>query len=148
MRVIVLITTVILLCGALSSGCGTGPTPVTFNDLVSEPEQYSGKTVIVEGIYVRGWEWIVLADSVAFIGTGDFRELVPVGESMWFGGLVPEEVQDNLYTYTSAAGDASYYGKIRATGLFETEGKYGHMNLYKYRFTASKIELLEWTPPE
>jgi hypothetical protein len=148
MRAIVIVASILLLLGILGTGCGTGAALVSFSDLTSNPKQYSGKTVTVEGIYVRGWEWILLTDSVAFIGTGDARELRPVGESIWFAGLIPQDIQDNLYQYTSPAGDNSYFGKIKATGLFETEGKYGQMNRYKYRLTASKVELLEWTPPE
>ncbi len=134
----------ILCCG----GCGAKATAVPFNDLVAEPEQYNGKTVTVEGIYLRGWEWIILTESVAFLGTGGSKELRPVGQSIWFAGLMPNEVQEGLYRYVSPAGDATYYGKVKVTGVFECDGNYGNMKAYKYRITAEEIELLEWTPPQ
>ena len=139
---------ILIILSLFCTGCGAKAAAVSFNELVSSPDKYSGKTVSVEGIYVRGWEWILLADAVAYAGTGANRELRPVGDSIWFASLMPKEVQDKLYVYKSPAGDTTYYGKIKATGLFETEGEYGHMNLYKYRFTATKVELLDWTPPE
>lgn len=145
MRLAISLITLLMLC----AGCGAAP-PVstTINELTSNPAQFSGKTVTFEGIYVRGWEWLLISDSVAYIGSGDARELRPVGDSIWFAGLVPKEIQDGLYSFRSATGDTTYFGKVRVTGKFETEGGYGHTNQYKYRITATKVELLDWTPPE
>ena len=138
---------IIVLAGGGCSGDAKSAA-VTINDLAANPAQYSGKTVTVEGIYVRGWEVDVLAESAAFMGIKDDKELKPVGETIWFAGLVPAEVQNGLYKFDSAQFGVQTYGKVRVTGLFETEGDYGNMNQYKYRITAAKMELLDWTPPE
>ena len=150
MKAVFLIIVALIIIPLAGGGCGgdAKSVAVTINDLITNPEQYSGKTVTVEGIYVRGWEVDVLAESAAFLGTGKAKELKPVGATIWFAGLVPVEVQNGLYKFDSAQFGVQSYGKVRVTGLFETEGDYGNMNQYKYRITATKIELLDWTPPE
>ncbi len=132
------------LCGCSRDG---GPT-VSFRELVSQPALYSGKTVTVDGIYVNGWEWTFLAGDITFTGSGDTKEIKPVGEAIWFSGFLPPGIRENLYEHYSLATDTVKYGKLRVTGIFETEGKYGNMNAYKYRITVEKVELLDWTPPE
>jgi hypothetical protein len=148
MKITIWLIAVLITLNLLCPGCGAKPAGVTFNDLFSTPEKYSGKAVTVAGIYMRGWEWLILADAVAYIGTGNTRELKPVGDSIWFAGLMPKDVQDKLSQFTSHTGDTTYFGKLRVTGIFETEGKYGNMNAYKYQITASKVELMDWTPPK
>jgi hypothetical protein len=147
MRVIIPIASIVILVVILYFGYGMN-TAVPFSKLVSEPERYNGRTITVEAIYFNGWEWVLLTEYVAYIGTGSARELKPVGDSIWFDGLIPQKIQDQLYKITSAAGETAYYGKLKVTGLFETGGNYGLMNRFKYQLTAKNVELLEWTPPE
>lgn len=131
------------------SGCGgNSAASATLDDLVSHPEQYSGKTVIVEGIYINGWEWTVLADGIAFLGDEKPKELTIVGNSIWFAGIIPLETRNQLYDYTSPGAGQQHFGKLRVTGLFESGGKYGYLSQYKNRITADKVELLDWAPPE
>ena len=148
MRVIIPIAFIVLLAIILWVGYGMDAAPVPFSKLVNEPEQYSGRTVTVEAIYVNGWETSLLTEYVAYIGNGSNRELKPVGDSIWLEGPIPQEIQDRLFKITSPAGESAYYGKFKVTGLFETEGKYGAMDQFKYRLTVKNVELLEWTPPE
>jgi len=149
MKTVFLSVTILSILILLCAGCGAdSPVSVTINELVSEPEKYSGQTVTLEGIYLHGWEWTLLAEAVTFLGEGDSRELKPVGQSIWFAGLIPADVQSGLYQYETPGAGIQNYGKVGVTGVFEYGGRYGHMNAYKYRITASEIVLLEWTPPK
>jgi hypothetical protein len=146
MRVFLLVISIVLVLG-VAAGCGQASVPVTLNDLLTTPEQYSGKTVTVEGIYVRSWEWNMLTEQITFAGNAKNQELVPSAKAVWFAGVLPQEIQDRLYKYINWAGDPTRYARFRVTGKFET-GKYGPMNRYKSRVTAEKIEWLDWTPPQ
>jgi hypothetical protein len=135
----------IMVCG----GCAAHSEPsVNLNELVSAPEQFNGKTVTVDGIYINGWEFTILTEGITFTVSGDSKELKAVGDSIWFAGFLSQDIRDRLYSYTSPGAGPQRYGKIRVTGLFESGGKYGNMNSYKYRITVEKAELLDWTPPE
>ncbi len=148
MKAIALIFLVLIVFAAFPIGCGGSGVIVTLNDLVAQPQLYSGKTVTVEGIYLNDWAATVLAEEVRFSGNGDTKELMLYGNSIWFSGFLSKEIREKLYQYTSPEAGPQRYGKIRATGLFETEGKYGNMNQYRYRMTVESAELLDWTPPE
>lgn len=128
--------------------CGGSGVNVTLAELVAQPQQYSGRTVTVEGIYLNDWAATVIAEDVRFTGGGDTKELILYGNSIWFSGFLSKEIRAELYQYTSPEAGPQRYGKIRATGLFETEGKYGNMNQYRYRITVDSAELLDWTPPQ
>jgi hypothetical protein len=147
MRFIIPIAFIVLLAVILWVGYGMDPSSVPFSELVSEPERYNGRTISVEGIYVNGWGWTLLTEYVAYIGTGNTRELKPVGDSIWFEGQIPQEIQGRLYQIT-AAGETAYYGKLKVSGVFETGGSYSPANQFKHRITAKKVELLDWTLPE
>lgn len=137
-----------LLLFILVTGCGGSGVDVTLAELVTQPQQYSGKIVTVEGIYLNGWGATILVENVQFTGSGDTKELEPVGNSIWFAGFLPKDIRADLYQYTSPEAGPEHYGKVKITGLFETEGDYGNMNQFKYRITIEKAELLNWTPPE
>jgi hypothetical protein len=139
---------VILLAVILWLGYGIDAAPVPFSKLVSEPERYNGRTVTVEAICVDGWGTVVLTGYAAYLGTGSARELKPVGDSIWFDGLVPQEIQDQLFKITNPAGEVSYYGKLKVKGVFEAGGSYGPVNQFKYCLTAKNMEHLDWAPPE
>jgi hypothetical protein len=147
MKAIVLLTIILVLLITFYGGCGSSAM-VTFDELLAKPERYNGKTVTVDGIYVNGWEWTVLAGNIAFIGSSESKELKPVGNAIWFAGFLPQDVRDHLYQYTSPGAGPQHYGKVRVTGIFESGGKYGNMDAYRYRITASKVEFLDWTPPK
>jgi hypothetical protein len=148
MRVIIPIAFIVLVAVILWIGYGIDAAPVPFSKLVSEPERYNGRTVTVEAIYVNDGEEVLLTEYVAYIGTGDARELKPVGDSIWFEGPISQEIQDQLYKITNPAGETACYGKLKVAGVFETKGKYGPANRFKYRLTVKTAALLDWTPPE
>jgi hypothetical protein len=149
MKAIVLFLFTIVLLITFIGGCSSASNAtVTFDELLAKPEQYNSKTVTVDGIYVNGWEWTVLAGNITFIGNSGSKELKAVGNAIWFAGFLPQDVRDHLYQYTSPGAGPQRYGKVRVTGIFESGGKYGNMDAYRYRITASKVELLDWTPPK
>jgi hypothetical protein len=146
MNKVLLLAIALVVVSLLCCGCSTSQT-VSIIDLVSSPEQYNGKTVTVEGIYIRGWEWVLLAEDAALIGNKGVNEIQPVGETIWFAGLIPIDVQKKLHKHSITETESQYYGKVKVTGLFEYGARYGHMNAYKYRITATEIEALDWTLP-
>jgi hypothetical protein len=149
MKAIVLLSVTLILLVIFSGGCRSGSkATVTFDELIAKPEQYNGKTVTVDGIYVNGWEWTILAGNIAFIGNGDSKELTVADNAIWFAGFLPQDVRDRLYQYTSPGAGPQHYGKVRVTGIFESGGKYGNIDAYKFRITASRVEILDWTPPK
>jgi hypothetical protein len=148
MKVIGYLTVTILLLGLMSGCAAKSKVSVTLNELISNPGQYNNQTVTVDGIYLNGWERTVLAEDIKFTGSNDPQELSAAGNAIWFAGMIPLKIRDKLYAHTSLEAGPQHYGKIRVTGLFETEGKYGYLSQYKYRITAAKVELLDWTPPE
>jgi hypothetical protein len=130
-------------------GCGGGSQPTaTLDELVTKPEQFDGKTVTVDGIYINSWESTELAGNIALTGSGDIKELKAAGTSIWFSGIIPLDISDKLYKHTSPLAGPQHYGKLRVTGLFEAGGKYGNNYLFKYRITVEKVELLDWKPAE
>jgi hypothetical protein len=149
MKTLLFIVSLILL-SLIVNGCPAQLTApeVPFSSLVSEPERYNGKTVTTEGIYIHGWEWSLLAESITFSGSGDYRHLEPVGQAIWFAGGMPKEVHDRLYQHSSLGAGTEYFGKVKVIGRFDYGGQYGHMSASKYQFTFSEVELLDWVPPE
>jgi hypothetical protein len=139
---------VLVLLALCPGGCGGSKANVTLGELVANPDQYSGKTVTVDGVYVNGWGSTVLADDIKYTAVGELKELNIVGNSIWFSGFLPQNVRDKLYAHTSPGAGPEHFAKVRVTGLFETEGNYGNMNQFKYRITVNKTKLLDWTPPE
>ena len=130
------------------SGCGTKAAAVTFNDLISNPQQFNGKTVTIEGIYVSGWESTVLTQDINFTIKDEIKELNIIGKPIWFAGSLALDIQTRLYQNNSPAAGPQHFGKLRVTGLFEYGGNYGYGKIYKYRITATKTEMLDWAPPK
>jgi len=139
----------LIIIGLLCGGCGAKPAVAAMlSELISKPEQFNGKTVTVDGLYVSGWESTVLAENIKFTISGESKELSVVGKPIWFAGTMPLDIQNKLYQNTSPVAGPQHFGKVRVTGLFEYGDNYGYGKIYKYRITASKVELLDWTPPE
>jgi hypothetical protein len=138
-----------LILGLSFTGCGGGSQPTTtLNELVTDPAQFSGKTITVDGIYINSWESTVLAENITFTGSSGARELKVPENSIWFAGFLPVDINNKLHQHTSPLAGPQHYGKLRVTGLFETAGKYGNSYTFKYRITAKNVEILDWTPPE
>jgi hypothetical protein len=63
-------------------------------------------------------------------------------------GGISQELKDNLYAQTETpSGYTEYLGKLKVTGKFETGGRYGHLDTYRYKIQITDATLLEWSPP-
>jgi hypothetical protein len=94
----------------------------------------------LEGSYFHGWGIIVLAEKLEYSGYAE-GHLVPRGKMIWVDGGIPKEVFDKLYEQRMM-GPTERYGKLRVTGKFEYEGKFGHAGGYSYQIAPANVELL------
>jgi hypothetical protein len=122
------------------------PAEVTFADLVSNPEAYHDKEIIIDGYWFDGFEIVVLAERLK---DDDYTQgnLKPAGALIWIQGGLSEEVLGGLYLQpNNPTGYPAHYGKIRLTGTLEYGGQYGHLGAYEYRLTIHDSETLPWNP--
>ena len=117
---------------------------VAFDQLLSNPDKYNGKQVIIDGFYFGGFEVIVLSESLEYSGYAE-GHLVPKGRMVWIEGEIPSEVFNKLYLQ-QMMGTTERYGKIKVTGKFEYGGIYGHVGAYDSQIVPSQVELLQWSP--
>jgi hypothetical protein len=131
------------------AGCASGqPVKVAFSDLISNPERYDGKEIIIEGYWFDGFEIVVLAERLE---PSSFAEgnLQPGGVKIWIKGGLSEEVSSQLYLQpNNSTGYPAHYGKVELTGKLEYGEQYGHMNAYQYQMTVTESRLLPWAPPQ
>ena len=118
---------------------------VTFDQLFSNPNQYNGKYLTIEGFFFGGFEVIVLSENLEYSGYAE-GHLVPKGRMIWIEGGIPREVHDALYQQ-QMMGPTERYGKVRLKGKFEYGAKYGHLGGYSSQIIPSEVELLKWSPP-
>ena len=150
-RNLTLLCIFLLAAGGLISGCRLEGEPkaveVSFKQLSSSPEQYDGKEVMVEGFYFDGFEVQVLAETLEYSGDVE-GHLVPGGRYVWLEGEgISSEIWGHLYKQ-SMMGPEERYGKVIIWGKFEYGGQYGHSGAYNSQITLSKVELLQWSPPQ
>jgi len=140
---------VVVLCAFIlpgASGCQSNQS-ITFSDLVSRADRYNGKTVTFEAFYFSGFEISALSESVGPADSGPWR-IVPRGTLIWVKGGIPRELIDRLYGQTDTpSGYPERVGRLKVTGMFETGGRYGHLDAYEYQITITEAEVLEWSPP-
>jgi hypothetical protein len=117
---------------------------ITFEQLFSNPGQYNGQDITLEGFYFQGFEVQVIAESLEYSGYAE-EHLVPKGQMIWVEGGMPIEVYDVLYQQSMMVPEERY-GKVRITGKFEYGGKYGHLGGHISQIVPSNAELLEWSP--
>jgi len=136
-----------LLGGALAlAACGTSDIAGLFGqnsalyvpDLVAKAPEYSGKTVTVDGAYIRRNDnpgANVLALGVSTLDNG--TDAQPLGDEIWLDGF-PQDAAQTLHQ----PGDA-VYGFVRVNGQFEAGGGYGPDKKYKYRIQVASAEPIE-----
>jgi hypothetical protein len=136
----------VLLAGL--SGCSRGADqPLTFSQLISQAEKYNGKNVTIEAFYFSGFEIQSLSENVGTASSGPWR-LVPTGALIWVEGGITPELQNRLYGQTTPpSGYTEHIGKLKVSGLFQSGGKYGHLDGFEYQIKITRADILEWTPP-
>jgi len=135
---------ILCLVVLLLIGCAGGVQQVTFDELFSSPESYSGKDIVIEGFYFQGFEVDVLSERLVPSGLAE-GHLVPEGRLMWVEGGMPRNVYEGLYEQ-GMMGPRERYGKVRVTGKFQYGGQYGHLGIYDAQITPYEAELLPWSP--
>ena len=134
----------------LISGCAIGNSSkgasVNFEQLFSNPSQYNGKEVTIEGFVFLGFETMVLSEELKKSGYAE-GHLIPGERMLWIEGGIPTDIHDKLYGQQTM-GPFERYGKVLAKGTFQYGGQYGHLGAYKYQISLSEIQLLSWYPPE
>jgi len=140
-----LVITVTLTGGCAGKGEGTNRQEVTFDQLFSNPEQYHGRYITLEGFYFQGFEVIVLSEDLKYSGYAE-GHLIPEGRMLWIEGGIPQEIYDQLYQQ-QMMGPTERYGKMRVKGKLEYGGQYGHLGQYNYQITPSEVEFISWIPP-
>ena len=137
------------LIALLASGCANQGSDrgmeVTFEQLLSNPNQYNGKQITIEGFVFLGFEVIVLSEELQCSGY-DKGHLIPSGTMLWIEGGIPTDIHDELYEQ-HMMGPSERYGKVLIKGIFQYGGQYGHLGAYEYQITYSEIQLLTWSPP-
>ena len=134
----------------LISGCALGDsgedTMVNFEQLFSNPSQYNGKEISIEGFIFLGFETMVLCEELKKSGYAE-GHLIPGERMLWIEGGIPTDIHDELYGQ-QMMGPFERYGKVLAKGTFQYGGKYWHLGAYKYQISLLEKQLLSWYPPE
>ena len=137
-----LISFTVILLLAFTPACSQDKgREITFQQLFSNPGEYNGKEITVEGFYFDGFEVQVIAESLDYSGYAE-GHLVPRGEMIWVEAGIPVEVYDRLHRQ-QMMGPEERYGKVRVTGRFEYGGEYGHLGGHISQITPARVELLE-----
>ena len=138
------------LIALLASGCANGGSgegaSVTFEQLFSNPSQYNGKEITIEGFVFLGFETMVLSEELRHSGYAE-GHLVPGERMLWIEGGVAADIRDGIYEQ-HMMGPSERYGKVLVRGRFQYGGQYGHLGAHKYQITPSKIQLLAWSPAQ
>jgi len=140
---------VLLLLGLAVVGCSNTAQSVTFSQLISQADKYNGRPMTFEAYYFAGFEILALSESVGPSTYADGRMVpLPIPTLIWVESGISEELFNKLYTQTQTpSGYPEHIGKLKVTGKFETGGKYGHMDAYRYQIEITSAEQLEWSPP-
>ncbi len=118
---------------------------ITFEQLFSNPSQYSGNNIAIEGFVFLGFETMVISEELKYSGYTE-GHLLPSGRMLWIEGGIPKEVYDKLYQQ-QMMGPLERYGKVRVKGKFEYGAKYGHLGAYSAQIVPSEVEVLPWSRP-
>jgi len=148
-RYIVLIYILLLFITGLNLGCSSEQPAkvqeVNFDQLFTNPQQYNGLQITLEGFYFQGFEVIVLCEKLEYSGYAE-GHLVPKGRMVWIEGGIPKEVYDKAYKQ-QMMGPLEHYGKVKVKGKFEYGVNYGHLGSYNSQIVPLEVELLLWSPP-
>jgi len=134
------------LIALLVSGCSNQgiDKETTFEQLFTNPSQYTGKDITLEGFVFLGFEIMVISEELKYSGYAD-GHLIPSGRMLWIEGGVPADIYNGLYIQ-NMMGPSERYGKIQIKGIFEYGEQYGHLGGYEFQITPQEIQPLDWSP--
>jgi len=139
-----IIMLMVLTLAGLAIGCSETQTSnaqeVTFEQLFTQPNQYDGRSITIEGFYFQGFEVNVLSEKLEYSGYAS-GHLIPKGRMIWIDGGMPQDIYDKL-NRQQMMGPTEHYGKVRITGTFEYGGKYGHLGGYNSQIVPKEAQLL------
>ena len=99
--------------------------PVTFCDLLRNPEKYNGKQVTVRATYRYGFEWSELY----------CLDCLDKGKT-WLEHVALDKATERAFQrLPKGAGIVN----LTVQGVFVSGDTYGHQNCYRYQFTPDKI---------
>jgi len=116
----------------------------SFEKWFSDPNQYNGQEIAIDGYYFKGFEIIVLSEKLSYSGQAE-GHLIPAGRMLWIEGEIPSDVYNNLHQQ-EMMGPTERYGHVRIKGEFEYGGEYGHLGQHEYQIKPSEVLLLSLTP--
>ena len=119
---------------------------VTFEQLLSSPNNYKGKEITIEGFIFLGFETMVLSEELKHSGYAE-GHLIPGVTMLWIEGGIPIDIHDELYEQ-HMVGPSERYGKVLVRGIFQHGGQYGHLGAYRYQISPLEIQLLSWSPSQ
>jgi hypothetical protein len=105
---------------------GHSQPPVTFCDLVKNPEVYNRKEVTVRATYKYGFEWQFLYCLTCFDNGKVWLE-------------IPNDLDDASRKALKDTPKDAGIVNITVQGVFMSGGGFGHLNGYRYQFVAHKI---------
>jgi hypothetical protein len=105
---------------------GSSEPAQTFCDLLKNPEKYNGKEVTVRATWRYGFEW------------SQFYCLDCLDEGKaWLE--VPSDLDDASMKALRRIPKGAGIVNITAQGVFMSDGHFGHLNGYPYKFVARKV---------
>jgi hypothetical protein len=110
--------------------------PITFADLIAQPNNYDRQLVKVQGFWFDGFEIVVLASRLepSTFAPGNVQ---PAGDLIWMKGGLPQPVSNDLHLQpNNPTGYPAHYGEVVVTGIFEFGTRYGHMDAYRFQLTV------------
>lgn len=139
------VTNKVLLLSVLLLGCvpGDGNSRtglVAFDRLVAHAQQYAGRYLCTEGVYVSGFEASGLAAAM-FENEGHPRLTEPV---IWVEGADMQSREDCRHTDTVPSFE---FCRAVVCGVFETGGGYGHGGGYAYQLRGRELSTLPHAAP-
>ncbi len=117
---------------------------ITFEQLFSNPSQYNGKDISIEGFVFLGFEIMVISEELKYSGYAE-GHLIPSGRMLWIEGGVPIEIYNEL-SIQNMMGPTERYSKVLVKGIFKYGDRYGHLGGYEFQITPGEMQLLDWSP--
>ena len=116
----------------------------SFERWFSDPNQYNGQEITIDGYYFSGFEIIVLSEKLGYSGQAE-GHLIPTGRMLWIEGGIPSEIYDGLHQQ-EMMGPTERYGQIFIKGILEYGGEYGHLGQYTFQIVPLEVWRINKTP--